>query len=353
MNAVDYEVLFYYSEFLKNVTNKGELAEKYKEMYEKILQSTNDDDKEDTFLSVINTKDTTKTDEYQFIVVSSNPGSFGIIQNISLGFCILLGYTRDELIGKHVNIMIPEIIQKAHHQILNNKLNEFKHSELNTPSENSDMPIFKTIKSFAVDKAKYLIEVSIRVGIFHSELYGNAFVARTCENYGLNLLPSDNKCCFVLTNTNFAIQTFTTSAVPILGLNSNFINCGIDITKLIKQLYEEFFKLMMEQENPNPNTRLRVLREIAEKSYSTPTLINFRNLETIDPVANDKGKDPSPTNKLLYNVGLSLNLSSKLSINGTNISKTMKSKNEKDDLKRKMSKNLFCSKPQKAQFESW
>ena len=352
MNAVDYEVLFYYSEFLKNVTNKGELAEKYKDMYEKILQSTNDDDKEDTFLSVINTKDTTKTDEYQFIIVSSNPGSFGIIQNISLGFCILLGYTRDELIGKHVNIMIPEIIQKAHHQILNNKLNEFKHSELNTPSENSDMPIFKTIKSFAVDKAKYLIEVSIRVGIFHSELYGNAFVARTCENYGLNLIPSDNKCCFVLTNTNFAIQTFTTSAVPILGLNSNFINCGIDITKLIKQLYEEFFKLMMEQENPNPNTRLRVLREIAEKSYSTPTLINFRNLETIDPVANDKGKDPSPTNKLSYNAGLSLNLSSKLSINGTNISKTMKSKNEKGDLKRKMSKNLICSKPQKAQFES-
>ena len=37
MNAVDYEVLFYYSEFLKHVTNKGELADKYKSQYEKIL----------------------------------------------------------------------------------------------------------------------------------------------------------------------------------------------------------------------------------------------------------------------------------------------------------------------------
>ena len=357
MNAVDYEVLFYYSEFLKNVTNKGELADKYKEMYEKILQSTNDDDKEDTFLSVINTKDTTKTDEYQFIIVSSNPGSFGIIQNISLGFCILLGYTKDELIGKHVNIMIPEIIQKAHHQILNNKLNEFKHSELNTTNENSDMPIFKTVKSFAVDKAKYLIEVSLRAGIFHSELYGNAFVARTCENYGLNLIPNDNKCCYVLTNTNFAIQTFTTSAVPILGLNSNFINCGIDITKLIKQFYEEYFKMMMEQENTSTQSRMKILKEIAEKIYSTPNIVNFRNLENIDPMMNNSTaggqKESGASNKLIYNTGFSNCFGSKLSMSGTNISKNLKKGDNKSfyDMKRKFSKNFFSSRAPRAQFD--
>ena len=302
MNAVDYEVLFYYSEFLKYVTNKGELANKYKEQYEKILQTTTDVDKEDTFLSIINTKDTNKSDEYQFVIVSSNPGSFGIIKNISLGLCILLGYVKDELIGKNVNIIIPETLQKAHNQILQNKLNIFKHSDLNTTSDNSEMPTFKTIKIFAVNKSKYLIEMSLLVGIFHSELYGSAFVARTCDDIVLEISQTASKSCHILTNPNFAIQTFTSSAVSLLGLNTNVMNRGIDITKLIKQYYEEFFKEAMEHRGNSTTMKLNILRDIAETKYASPSVVNFRNIENIEILGDQKsGMERLGTFTGLYN----------------------------------------------------
>ena len=393
INPVDYEVLFYYSEFLRNVTNKSDIADKYKEQYEKILQTTTEDDKEETFLSVINTKEITKTDEYQFIIVSSNPGTFGCIQNISLGFCILLGYTREELIGKNVNIMIPELIHKAHVKILTRKLDEFKHSELDKGADDSEMPSFRTLKTFAVDKAKYLVEVSIRVGIFHSEVYGNAFICRTCENYGMNLINNDNKCCYVLTNSSFAIQSFTTTAVSMLGLNSNFINCGIDMTKLIKQFYEEFFRIVGEKElqqqqqaemnynsgysssnynNANSNynshlTKAKVLKDIAEKNFSKPTLVNFRNIDE-----NFLNNINSGSNNFLvstcvnspnvsYNLGMSYGMNksnvvaknssfTKRQLSATNDKNAVQSNNNNNnDLKRKLSSKN--SKIAKTQFE--
>ena len=317
MNAVDYEVLFYYSEFLKHVTNKGELADKYKSQYEKILQTTTDVDKEDTFLSIINTKDTNNSDEYQFVIVSSNPGSFGVIKNISLGLCILLGYTRDELIGKNINMIIPETLHNAHNQILQNKLNIFKHSDLNTTSDNSEMPTFKTIKTFAVNKSKYLIEISLLVGIFHSELYGSAFIARTCDDFGLETSQASSKTCYILTNHNFAIQTFTSTAVALLGLNTNVMNRGIDITKLIKQYYEEFFKEVMEHRGSNSTTtRQSILRSIAEKKYSSPSVVNFRNIENIEMLSEQKnGVERSGTLTGILNITNEANQSYSLTAN--------------------------------------
>jgi hypothetical protein len=182
-----------------------------------------------------------------------------------------------------MNIIIPEILRNSHDQILQNKLEEFKHSGMNTTSDNSDMPIFKTIKTFAMNKSKYLIEITLLVGIFHSEIYGSAFVARTCDDYGLETLTASSKACYVLTNMNFAIQTFTTSALTMLGFNSNLMNKGIDITKLIKQFYEEYLKIAVEQhQNHHSVSRVNILKDIIEKNYASPNAINFRNIENIE-----------------------------------------------------------------------
>ena len=132
INKNNYEILFCYSEFLKNILNKNDIADKYKEEFDKAFSLQNSE-KDSNFQNepYAEFKDIndilssiSKTDTYQYVIVSVNPSSFGIIQNISLGMCINLGYTRSELIGKHLDIIIPEIMHKEHKKIMLSKANE-------------------------------------------------------------------------------------------------------------------------------------------------------------------------------------------------------------------------------------
>ena len=50
----------------------------------------------------------------------------------------------------------------------------------------NDILQLENVHTFAIDKAKYLVDMSFLVGIFKGETYGNAFIARvTKKDMGL------------------------------------------------------------------------------------------------------------------------------------------------------------------------
>ena len=51
-------------------------------------------------------------DKNLYLVFDTKLNNFGTILNISLSLCSILGYPKEELKGKHINCLIPDICQK-------------------------------------------------------------------------------------------------------------------------------------------------------------------------------------------------------------------------------------------------
>ena len=176
-------------------------------------------------------------------------------------------------------------MHKEHKLLMINKSNEFKRKviDLSLSFTHEDIYQLGTVKSFAIDKAKYLIKVNLLIGIFHGETYGNAFIARmTKKNFPISGNINENGICYVMTNSSFEIQTFTTNSFNIIGFNSNFVNSNVDITKMIKQFYEGILKGVVDLEIQSNSEKMKIKQEIANKYLKSPfpLKINFKSHET-------------------------------------------------------------------------
>jgi len=98
-----------------------------------------------------------ENDEYKYLIISANDDNKGIITNISLNCCSLFGYHKHEIIGKNMNILIPELYHKLHNKLFNEMTektkNEF-HESLSKKLEYN--PDFLELKVHARNKSKYL-----------------------------------------------------------------------------------------------------------------------------------------------------------------------------------------------------
>jgi len=60
------------------------------------------------------------------IIVSGKEEKFGLIENISLSTCLIFGFQKNELIGKPIELLIPDTFHEEHRKVMKNKLIEFK-----------------------------------------------------------------------------------------------------------------------------------------------------------------------------------------------------------------------------------
>ena len=86
--------------------------------------------------------------ERKIIIISSKIENIGNILNISLS-CNLFGFPKEEIIGKIINILIPEIFQKIHTNLLLNRSNEISHKIINERKKQ-----VLILDQFAIDKAR-------------------------------------------------------------------------------------------------------------------------------------------------------------------------------------------------------
>ena len=240
----DLPVLKYYSDFLAEVVNDNEEAQKYKEKYKELKDDQYDDN--DHSIGDIDLQNVV-TDEVQYITVSTNPLTFSSIINVNLGICVDTGYTKEELIGKSCNILLPEIMRSPHYDLLKQKFDDFKNKEIDDITQKREK--FKTFSTFLINKAHFLVPITLSTSIVTNEEDQTYFIAKISHALPDSSIVSSDTC-YILTNKGYIIQNYTSEAVKLLSIVNKDLNFekNLFIGNYIKGFVKKTFDKKINQE---------------------------------------------------------------------------------------------------------
>ena len=153
----DLSIIKLYESYAKNILNNKEKYEKYYNISMNLVEDDKLQNKEIDFsnydLNILNL-----SDEYKALAISANEENKGTIINITLNGCPIFGYHRNELIGKHFNILIPEVYHSFHNKLFNENTEKTKTEFFEYLSNNLIYtPKFLDFPVFGRYKSKYLI----------------------------------------------------------------------------------------------------------------------------------------------------------------------------------------------------
>ena len=244
-----------YGMYLRDIINEQEKALSYLNIEQNEIFQKNFD---------INT--VTPNAELQFMIISGKEENFGVISKISLGFCHLLGYNDQELIGQNLEFLLPDCIQKAHQENLNKKTIVSKIGESNQKNLKNHFALLKT-------SSKCFLPINLEVGIILDEDYNPLIFSKInyeAEQYNF-FSPG---VYFFLTNHKLIIESFTSNCLDNLGLSDQIINNNKEITPFIKELNEDVLsKLINSRYSEKLNVKLKVLRQ----KYLKENSITWKN----------------------------------------------------------------------------
>ena len=248
----DYEVIKLYESFIKNILNNNEKYKKYHDLSMNIIVDRKVRHREVDFEN-FDTKILDGNDENKYLIISINEEQKGIIKNISPSACLIFGYHKEEIIGKNMNILIPEIFQKIHDRTFIEVTDKAKTKFFdNLVNKTIYRPDFNEICIHAKNSSKYLIPLYLKICLVQTEETELVYIVEISTNNLYlgelndnninnreNEYNNENIGC-ILTDNNLIIQTFTTNCINLLKLDSNIINGNYDISSFIKQFNEEF-----------------------------------------------------------------------------------------------------------------
>ena len=276
----DYTVIKLYESYLKNILNNQEKYEKYHKISMNLI-TDNKIDFEDKDYTNFDTKNLTNNDEYQFMIISANDDNKGTIVEISLNTCLFFGYTKDEIIGKNMCLLIPELFHKTHTKLFNENTEKIKTEFFEKLSNKiTYVPKFMEFSGFGRNKLKYLLPLDLKVFFVQTEesdlvyivdiMRKNCFLNNDINETTTTIENEKGQLCCVLTDNNLIIQTFTSNCVEILDLDSKMINANYDITNFIVQFDEELRTFISEN---NKEASIHEASEIISAENSVRDLI--------------------------------------------------------------------------------
>ena len=155
-----------------------------------------------------------------FIVYSTSneKGDCSITQCTS-SFANLIGYMKSEIIGKKIEILMPEIFRIGHSKMLAEKV---KKLHLNHKSDRGSYREKENKISFLIMKSKmgYLIPLNAKLTINEDSDFTNSFIIKA------NMEQKDKKSVYayyILTKNDFSICGMSSSAIN-LGLSNDILN---------------------------------------------------------------------------------------------------------------------------------
>ena len=298
----DYEIIKLYESYLKNILNDKEKYEKYYNISMNLLIDNKIENKEIDYTN-FDLKILKKEDEYKFLIISANNENKGTIIDMSLNSCSVFGYHKHELIGKSMNLLIPEIYHKIHDNVFNDICEKTKIEFFEKLSKKIIYtPKFIEFSAFGRNKSKYLIPLDFKVFFTQTEENDLVYITDFAKKKSMNKEffedneNDKNQFYCVLTDNNFIIQTFTSNCVEFLGLNSNIINSNQDITSYIKQFNEELQSMFASSNRDFSGVEASELKSI-DNSYKD---VNNSNTNANDKSIENKIKLKKKLIKLKY-----------------------------------------------------
>ena len=275
----DKEGLKYYADFLNDILNDKEKAKRLRKKINEIEETKVNS--EEINIMNIDINALSSNSDYQYIVCSAHSKYLGTITNVSLGIYIMFGFTKNELVGKNIDILIPEIFHKEHSVIMTDLANDFKKTTISITDIKKFKPNFYSISTYGRNKSRYLVPLNLQNTIIPTENNDTVFIAKVAPIF-LSLSNTSNPSCVVITNETLIIQNFTPNAMNLLGMSSGVMNSAVDITDYIKQFNEDFLKYVVDNEGLDPEQKLILKQTILLKKFKSPVLINWKINEFLE-----------------------------------------------------------------------
>ena len=324
------EIFNIYSDYIENILGDKEKYQKNQRI-KKLIYSETFENEEINYsnFNMGSLKQNGNDDRY--FIISGQKKNLGIILGCSAYASRIFGYQQKELIGKHINILIPDLFHSKHDAILLNKSNSNRFELFNSIYQKK---IYKPeiIENcfYGVLKSKFIEAMKLRIYFIKTEENVIAFLVEIMNpipymNSLVKNIDNKNKEKYcILTNDNFIIHSFTPNSVESLNLNYKHIKANNSIIPFIKELYEDYLSLVnnlekknygnskddvsieeasstisevnFDLENTPSEIKSKIKKELAEKKYNQKSQITWRIIEKKD--ANNKNK----TNTRLYNL---------------------------------------------------
>ena len=247
----NYDLINFYSNFTENVRNALGKSNDCKIKNKNSLSNNNSNSYEIEFEN-FDTNILREKDLFKYLILSGKKKNLADIIDLSLNLCPILGYNKIELIGKNINILIPEIFHNIHDKLLSNFNQKSKSSFYKELFRNDNyIPEYLEKTVYAISKSKFLIPIKLKAYFVQTE--GNEFIyiveVKKIKDYQkvLDNTNFENKLkCVILTDDNFYIQSFTPNCVYRLMLTDLYISSNLNIINYIKQLRNEYQKKINE-----------------------------------------------------------------------------------------------------------
>ena len=287
----DEEILKLYADFFQDILNNRSQAEYYRSRLRDIQGEGGQE--------IINSNDPTDTsnENIDYIFLAGEGSQIGKIVKCSPNFCSILGYTPDELIGKSVNFIMPEIFHSYHQKLLVEKASRFKTQmtqNVRSGVTGNQKSNYKELFVIAKNKQNQAVPLSLKITLIYehelNELFfiGRLYNEEMYENFAMQnpspgvppIINFNMKVCYVLTNLDFIVQYYTPNASNFLGFKMGSSG-NVDVTKNITEF------------NNDDNLEMKHLSkgEILCKRYAQPKLIIWKTLLN-DEANNEEGNNP-------------------------------------------------------------
>ena len=158
---------------------------------------------------------------YQIYTRSNDMGKCHIIQ-CSNSIVHLLGYTKQELIGKRIEMLMPFICQSEHSDMLSDRLKKLRQLMLDNHNEDLKDRAKTTFILFPKTKAGYLYPINCIFEIFNDDDFANTFIIKT------NFTIKDAKVnyyYYICTRSDFSIDSISSSSIN-LGFTLEILKNG-------------------------------------------------------------------------------------------------------------------------------
>ena len=273
------EIYRLFTEYLLNILNDDEKYQNYQK--KTLIYNKSIENEEKNYLN-FNLDIIKNDDNNNYLFISGKSKDLGSIINLSTGVSNLFGYRKEELIGKNLNIFIPDIFHFKHNIMLNNqsKQNNLKlFNDLFNRKEKEYIPNVCEGNFYGVLKSQFIRPLKLKVFFIKTEdnligflvefLKNIPYMNQLIKNRIVNNSDIDTRCC-ILTNDNFLINSFTPNSVEQLNLSYRYIKSNNSIIPYIKQLYEDY---------------LNIINDLSSKNYNLKSFINKDLISSISEVS--------------------------------------------------------------------
>ena len=255
-----------YIEYVENILKDNEKYQNFEKIKDLIFSDTVEN--EEKIYSNFNIDFLKYNHNISYILISGREKDLGTIIDCSLHASTIFGYTKDEIIGKNLNILIPEIFHQKHDIVLSNQSYKNNLRLFNDLYQKKEYkPTFTEGNFFSAFKSQFIKKLKLKVYLVKTEENLVTFVVEILidipympELVKNRVIPNSNldgRCC-VLTNENCLIHSFTANCIEQLGFSYNFIKSNYSIIPYIKQFYEDYLCIINDINfnlNYHPNTQ--------------------------------------------------------------------------------------------------